>query len=427
MRKGHQAVQSTLRLIILLAILTVHVSAEEPFSDLSFDKACKKAAEEKKIVMVDFYTVWCGPCKMLDRNTWSDQNVIKVLNRTAISLKIDAEANRDLAAKYSIRGYPTIVFLKPDGTVISSLLGYRSPDRFLTEAQNVLGVKPVDVKATDTHEGGGDPAQRQHDAKALVKQGRYNEALEAYLWCFDHGNDNNLDYAGDRLSTLLMEIAGLGQQYPPAMRALEKRRDAARLRLFPNNPGNTDIMQRTTAAIELSAINDYLNNPSQTLEAYDLVKKEGPASELIYKAMFHRIDDLLLNRKRYADFIESDKAALAVIDDSIVQYNRSMAKSAMETADRRAGIEKSMKSRVIDNGSKYYEAALGIQKSKLALRIARKLTRFDGSKKTFELLINHARRVNKPDAVQSLLRMAEESLPPEEYKTLSQAYMPHGN
>src|SRR5689334_8822587 len=70
------------------------------FRSLSFDAAAKAAADEQKLILIDFYTTWCEPCKMLDRETWTDPAVGKMVNDRAVALRLDAEKEgRELAAK----------------------------------------------------------------------------------------------------------------------------------------------------------------------------------------------------------------------------------------------------------------------------------------------------------------------------------------
>src|SRR5437762_213273 len=109
---------------LLLAVLAVAVascaSADDPktepnketaFRALSFDKAVEAAKEEDKIVFIDFYATWCGPCKMLDAMTFSDERVEKFIKEKTVAIKVDVEKEQDLARKFRVDGIPTMVFL----------------------------------------------------------------------------------------------------------------------------------------------------------------------------------------------------------------------------------------------------------------------------------------------------------------------------
>src|ERR1043165_4916001 len=204
-------------------------TAEAPFSDLKFDQALAAAKKDGKVVMIDFFTTWCVPCKQLDKTTWPDPEVQKWVGEKTVALKMDAEKELELAKKYNITGYPTILFLKPDGQELGRITAYRKPAEFLSEANDTLAGKDSVARAKEKLAGHeNDPSMRQQHAQALAETGKYEEALAEYLWCFDHGNEaTNGAYTGVRLSFLLGAIARLGKQYPPAIQALESRRAKA--------------------------------------------------------------------------------------------------------------------------------------------------------------------------------------------------------
>lgn len=113
-------------------------AADSVFHDLGFDAALKKAKSEDKVVMIDFYTTWCAPCKMLDNHTWKNGDVVKWLKNKTIALKIDAEKQRDLAKRYKIEGYPTMIFVDGDGKERGRLVGYLPPETFLAHAAKAI-------------------------------------------------------------------------------------------------------------------------------------------------------------------------------------------------------------------------------------------------------------------------------------------------
>ncbi|MFR6381410.1 MAG: thioredoxin family protein [Odoribacter splanchnicus] len=66
------------------------------FRPLSYTEAIELAAKENKMVFIDFYTTWCGPCKRMSKEVFPQQEVGEYFNRTFISLKLDAEKENGL-------------------------------------------------------------------------------------------------------------------------------------------------------------------------------------------------------------------------------------------------------------------------------------------------------------------------------------------
>jgi len=117
---------------LALGMITNLASAEVHFRNVSFEEAKQAAAKEHKVIMVDFYTTWCGWCKVLDKNTYTDANVTKITDAKFIPVKIDAEKGEgiELAKKYGINGYPTIIFFDEGGKEIDRVVGYEDAVRF---------------------------------------------------------------------------------------------------------------------------------------------------------------------------------------------------------------------------------------------------------------------------------------------------------
>ena len=120
----------------MLVTAQLHASGGA-FQSLSFNDAVAKATEAKKFIFIDFYTTWCGPCKMMDRDTFPDANVQKWLSEKAVALQIDAERDIALADRFRIDSYPTLLFLNPDGSEFDRISGYVTPDEFLKFAHGV--------------------------------------------------------------------------------------------------------------------------------------------------------------------------------------------------------------------------------------------------------------------------------------------------
>ncbi len=101
------------------------------FASMSFGDALDRARTENRLVMVDVYTDWCGWCKKLDRETYGDVRVAAAL-KNVISIRVNAEkGGESVAAKYGVRGFPTVLFLSASGDVVRKVEGYVDADEML--------------------------------------------------------------------------------------------------------------------------------------------------------------------------------------------------------------------------------------------------------------------------------------------------------
>ena len=103
------------------------------WEDLTLEQALKKAERGKRMVFVDCYTTWCGPCKYMTSNVFPQETVGDYFNPNFICLKIDMEKGEgpELVKRYGIRAFPTFLILRPDGSVYHKILGSGEADAFL--------------------------------------------------------------------------------------------------------------------------------------------------------------------------------------------------------------------------------------------------------------------------------------------------------
>lgn len=104
----------------------------------SLDDALRRAAAEHKLVMVFFYTDWCGWCRRMDESTFADGKVQEALGRL-VAVRLNAEkGGRAEAARLRVRSYPYIAFLDASGTQVARLPGFMPAPAFLEEIRDVL-------------------------------------------------------------------------------------------------------------------------------------------------------------------------------------------------------------------------------------------------------------------------------------------------
>lgn len=103
------------------------------FQNKTWDEVLQLAEKEQKYIFLDVYASWCGPCKMLKRTTFSDSNVGSFYNENFINVAFDAEKGEgiNIAQQYRVSGYPTLMFITPEGKVVRSVMGYHNSDQLL--------------------------------------------------------------------------------------------------------------------------------------------------------------------------------------------------------------------------------------------------------------------------------------------------------
>ncbi len=96
----------------------------------------QKAKSEGKPVFLTFYTSWCGYCRKMDQTTFRNPAVVRELS-DMVAVRVDAEAERgnpsgsELAARYRVGSFPTLVYLDASGRVVLKASGYMAPRMFL--------------------------------------------------------------------------------------------------------------------------------------------------------------------------------------------------------------------------------------------------------------------------------------------------------
>lgn len=375
----------------LIGLLLWSVSAVWPafgegmFAELKFDDACAQAKKDGKIVLIDFYTTWCGPCKMLDKNTWTDTNVIKLLTEKTVPLKLDAEKETNLAKLYKIEAYPTILLLKPEGSEIDRIVGYKDPKAFQSDFDGAISGKDSIARAREKVEkaGGKDPISRTLLANELMQKHKDAEALEEYLWCFDHGAEASPGYAGVRVSFLLSYIVRLGKKYPPALEALQTRRDQAEAKV---RDGSAD----QNVVYDVLRLNDALGEKQKDIALFDELPPDNKSRSLVAK----EIPDQLVSAKRYPNALEGVDA-IALFDQQVKSMEGTLAQLAKgENAAMRDQIEPNMRKNAVGKGLIYFEALAGAKKNEEATALAEKILKLDGAAATRDKLIQAARRAD---------------------------------
>lgn len=190
-----------LMLIMLLAALTCAATAQTNFRDLSYAEALQAAKAENKMVFLDFYTVWCGPCKFMAEEVFPLKEVGECLNDRFVCIKIDGEKGEgvELVKRYKINAYPTFIGIDVNEKEVLRIEGYSAPDAFVNIIERVWDPEKAPERIKERYDKGERSAELVRTYASLLQQeARFGSFMERYQKARQVVEDyfNHLDEAG---------------------------------------------------------------------------------------------------------------------------------------------------------------------------------------------------------------------------------------
>lgn len=173
------------------------------FQQITFKEILAKAKAEKKLIFIDAFAVWCGPCKLMEKNIFPLPSVKEYYNANFINARFDMEKGegRELALKYGIRSYPTFLFLNGDGEVVMKNYGYMSEKDFLTIAKEANNPKFATFSNKELFEKGEKDPEFLLNMMRLYAESDYDLAKKVSERFFEVKKNDPL--AKDELGMLL--------------------------------------------------------------------------------------------------------------------------------------------------------------------------------------------------------------------------------
>jgi len=144
------------RIILVLFIIVCSFAQAQEIKWMTMDEALAAQKKDPKPIFMDVYTDWCGPCKMLDKITFHDKGIVEMISKAYYAVKFNAEGDSEITYKgvtyanpafikdhkgknsqhdfakfLKIDSYPKICIFTPEGELINSITGYRSPKELI--------------------------------------------------------------------------------------------------------------------------------------------------------------------------------------------------------------------------------------------------------------------------------------------------------
>lgn len=151
----------------------------------SWQQALEQAKQENKLIFMDCYTTWCGPCKILAKDVFTDPEVADFFNGKFVNIKVDMEKGegRELKDQYEVKAYPTLNFINGKGELVHCVVGSMEADALIGQGKLALEGKGLIHMKTLYQQGKRDPEFIQ-EYLAILDLG--NQAAEAEKVCLDY-------------------------------------------------------------------------------------------------------------------------------------------------------------------------------------------------------------------------------------------------
>lgn len=160
-------------LFLVSIVLFLHVTGQEKgidFRKLDFSQALEVAKKEGKLVFIDCYTSWCGPCRYMANNVFIQEKLGNYFNDKFVCIKYDMEKGDgpELAKRFRVYAYPTFLIMNPDGTLRHKWIGAMGGDDFIAYAKQAFDdQKALGVMESKFNKGDRDKAFLSEFARVL--------------------------------------------------------------------------------------------------------------------------------------------------------------------------------------------------------------------------------------------------------------------
>ena len=171
-------------LLLLATFLNVQSQGIE-FFEGTWEEALTEAEKAEKLIFVDAYATWCGPCKRMAKNVFPDPKLGDYMNQNFISLKIDMEKpkGRAFGKLFPVSAYPTLFFINEKGEMLKKVVGGKSIEQLLSLSQEIAG----------SYDRSGELAE-------LYDQGNRDfDVVLKYVKALNNANKSSLKVANDYL------------------------------------------------------------------------------------------------------------------------------------------------------------------------------------------------------------------------------------
>lgn len=185
-------------LLSYFSLFLTYLSPEIVWSE-SYKKALEQARLKNSPVVLEFYTDWCGYCKILENKIFPEPEVAKSLENF-ITIRVNAERQPELASMYRASEYPTVLFLDKNGAYMDRIVGLPSSQMFAKKLKEVYDKRNLEEQLLSFHKQDPDSVYSNYRLGIYYfKSSQYSKS-ESYF--FKAVNATQNDYPEKRMESL---------------------------------------------------------------------------------------------------------------------------------------------------------------------------------------------------------------------------------
>ena len=218
MRRDTSLLLATLGLcLILLVGYSLYRSLPDRLPWIqSYGQALKQAQEEGKLILAYLYTDWCGYCKKMEAETFTDTAVIDEMSGSYVWLKLNAETDdegRQLQERFNITGYPGLLLLDGEGREMDRISGFVPPGAFRERVAAAAGGPGSFVSLLRTASREPDSIDVQYRlAEEYIERGEFSAAIERLRRVIELDPENSSGKADLSYYYLALSLASQGKE-----------------------------------------------------------------------------------------------------------------------------------------------------------------------------------------------------------------------
>ena len=186
------------------------------FFDGTWEDVLAEAKAQDQLIFVDAYTDWCGPCKMMSRNTFPNKEVGEFFGNKFVSYKFNMEKGEgpEFADRYQVTAYPSLLFINYEGELVHRALGYKGPLELIKVGENALSPAKNKTTLQLAYEAGTTNPNKLYDyAITLLQMGEDHREVAGKYFATQSTADLLSSQNWEAIKALTQEIDSREFQY----------------------------------------------------------------------------------------------------------------------------------------------------------------------------------------------------------------------